>query len=54
MSEAIVDAVRSRYGAVAKSGLSTGHDGVKAVIEAFGYAASVRVFAVKPMTGDGV
>lgn len=37
MSEAIVDAVRSRYGAVAKSGLSNEHKGVRAVAEAFGY-----------------
>jgi SAM-dependent methyltransferase len=37
MSELIVDAVRSRYGAVAKSGLSSEHEGVRAVAEAFGY-----------------
>jgi SAM-dependent methyltransferase len=37
MSEAIVDAVRSRYGAVAKSGLSNESEGVRAVAEAFGY-----------------
>jgi len=30
--------VQSKYGAVAKSGLSTGHAGVKAVAEAFGYS----------------
>jgi len=34
----IVDAVRSKYGAVAESGLSTAHDGVRAVAEAFGYS----------------
>jgi arsenite methyltransferase len=39
MSEAIVEAVRSRYGAVAKSGLSNEHAGVRAVAEAFGYTA---------------
>lgn len=39
MTEAIVDAVRSRYGAVAKSGLSSEHDGVRAVAEAFGYTS---------------
>lgn len=39
MSDAIVDAVRSKYGAVAESGLSTAHDGVRAVAEAFGYSA---------------
>lgn len=39
MSEQIVDAVRSKYGAVARSGLSSDHDGVRAVAEAFGYTA---------------
>src|SRR3989304_3658544 len=38
MSDAIVDAVRSKYGAVAESGLSTNHDGGRAVAEAFGYS----------------
>jgi arsenite methyltransferase len=38
MSESIVEAVRSRYGSVAKSGLSNEHDGVRAVAEAFGYS----------------
>ena len=33
----IEQAVKSKYGAVATSGLSTDHDGVKAVAEAFGY-----------------
>jgi arsenite methyltransferase len=37
MSEVIIDAVRSRYGAVATSGLSNEQDGVRAVAEAFGY-----------------
>lgn len=39
MAESIVDAVRAKYGAVAESGLSTAHDGVRAVAEAFGYSA---------------
>jgi ubiquinone/menaquinone biosynthesis C-methylase UbiE len=39
MTEKIVEAVRSRYGSVAMSGLSTEHEGVKAVAEAFGYSA---------------
>ncbi len=39
MSEAIIDAVRSRYGAVATSGLSNEQGGVRAVAEAFGYTA---------------
>jgi SAM-dependent methyltransferase len=34
----VIDAVRSKYGAVAESGLSTAHDGVRAVAEAFGYS----------------
>jgi SAM-dependent methyltransferase len=37
MSETITDAVRLKYGSVATSGLSTRHEGVKAVAEAFGY-----------------
>jgi arsenite methyltransferase len=39
MSEEIVDAVRSKYGAVARSGLSSDHGGVRAVAQAFGYSA---------------
>ena len=35
----VIEAVRSKYGAVAESGLSTAHDGVRAVAEAFGYSA---------------
>ena len=31
--------VKSKYGAVATSGLSSDHDGVRAVAEAFGYSA---------------
>ncbi len=38
MSE-IIDAVRSRYAETAKSGLSSEHNGVRAVAEAFGYTA---------------
>jgi arsenite methyltransferase len=38
MSEAITEAVKSKYGSVAASGLSTDHDGVRAVAEAFGYS----------------
>ena len=38
MSETIIEAVKSKYGAVAASGLSTDHQGVKAVAEAFGYS----------------
>jgi arsenite methyltransferase len=35
----ILDSVRSKYGAVAQSTLSSNHPGVKAVAEAFGYSA---------------
>lgn len=35
----IFDSIRSKYGAMAKSTLSTNHTGVKAVAEAFGYSA---------------
>jgi ubiquinone/menaquinone biosynthesis C-methylase UbiE len=37
MSQAIEQAVRSKYGSVATSGLSSDHAGVHAVAEAFGY-----------------
>jgi arsenite methyltransferase len=37
MSDAIKQAVQSKYATLAKSGLSTGHSGVRAVAEAFGY-----------------
>jgi arsenite methyltransferase len=37
MSEAITQAVKSKYGSVATSGLSSDHEGVRAVAEAFGY-----------------
>lgn len=38
MPDEITDAVREKYGAVAESGLSSAHQGVKAVAEAFGYS----------------
>lgn len=38
MSELLLDSVKSKYGAVAKSTLSNDHAGVKAVAEAFGYS----------------
>lgn len=38
MTNEIIDVVRSRYGAVAQSGLSSEQDGVRAVAEAFGYS----------------
>ncbi len=37
MSDTITEAVKSKYGSVATSGLSGDHGGVKAVAEAFGY-----------------
>src|ERR1700683_1742082 len=39
MSDRILDSVKSKYGAVAESALSSDHAGVKAVAEAFGYTA---------------
>jgi arsenite methyltransferase len=39
MDREIVEVVRSRYGSVAKSDLSSQHEGVRAVAEAFGYSA---------------
>ncbi len=38
MSNVLTDALKSNYGAVAESGLSSTHDGVRAVAEAFGYS----------------
>jgi SAM-dependent methyltransferase len=38
MSQVIEEAVKSKYGAVAGSGLSSRHPGVRAVAEAFGYS----------------
>jgi arsenite methyltransferase len=38
MSKKIVDAVQSKYAAVAQSDLSNKHAGVRAVAEAFGYS----------------
>src|SRR5947208_4322555 len=38
MADDIKEAVRSKYGAVATSGLSSDHAGVRAVAEAFGYS----------------
>lgn len=39
MSDTLQQTIQSKYGAVAVSGLSTGHDGVRAVAQAFGYSA---------------
>src|SRR4051812_45333265 len=38
MSESITQAVKSTYGSAAQSGLSSDHEGVRAVAEAFGYS----------------
>jgi arsenite methyltransferase len=40
MSEQLLESVRSKYGAVAESTLSSNDAGVKAVAEAFGYSAA--------------
>lgn len=37
MAEQVMDSIKAKYGAVAGSKLSSEHDGVKAVAEAFGY-----------------
>src|SRR5512135_2570048 len=37
MSETIINAVKDKYGTVATSGLSSDHEGVKAVAQACGY-----------------
>ena len=39
MTEQILESVKSKYGAVAESSLSSDDAGVKAVAEAFGYTA---------------
>jgi arsenite methyltransferase len=39
MSEQLLDSVKSKYGAVAESTLTSDHAGVRAVAEAFGYSA---------------
>jgi arsenite methyltransferase len=39
MAEQMLDSIKSKYGAVAESSLSSDHAGVKAVAEAFGYTA---------------
>jgi SAM-dependent methyltransferase len=39
MSQDLLESIRSRYGSVAESTLSSNHAGVKAVAEAFGYTA---------------
>jgi SAM-dependent methyltransferase len=39
MSETLIKAVKDKYGTVATSGLSSNHEGVKAVAEAFGYSS---------------
>jgi arsenite methyltransferase len=39
MKEQLLDSIKTKYGAVAGSSLSSNHQGVKAVAEAFGYSA---------------
>src|SRR5690348_5871753 len=38
MPDQLLDSVKAKYGAVAESALSTQHEGVRAVAEAFGYS----------------
>ena len=46
MTEEILDSVRSKYGAVAQSTLSSNNEGVKAVAEAFTEGRSALIRAV--------
>jgi arsenite methyltransferase len=39
MPDQLLDSVKAKYGAVAESALSTEHEGVRAVAQAFGYSA---------------
>src|SRR5881397_2550 len=39
MAESIVDVIKKKYGAVAASSLSSDHEGVRSVAQAFGYTA---------------
>jgi arsenite methyltransferase len=39
MSDLLLDSVKAKYGTVAESALSSDHEGVRAVAEAFGYSA---------------
>lgn len=49
----ILESVRSKYGAVAESTLSTKHEGVKAVAEAFGYSAE-ELTSIPPEANMGL
>lgn len=40
MSDSITNAIKAKYGSVARSSLSSEHEGVHAVAEAFGYSAT--------------
>jgi arsenite methyltransferase len=53
MAEEILDSVRSKYGAVAQSTLSSKDDGVKAVAEAFGYSAE-ELTSIPPEANMGL
>ena len=49
MPDEIVEQVRSKYAAVAASGLAGDHAGVRAIAEAFGYSADYVRFSVGPL-----
>lgn len=53
MAEQILESVRSKYGAVAESSLSSDHAGVKAVAEAFGYTAE-ELFSIPAEANMGL
>jgi arsenite methyltransferase len=51
MAEQILESVKSKYGAVAESSLSSDNAGVKAVAEAFGYT-SEELTSMRQSDGD--
>src|SRR5580704_13934540 len=53
MSKVIEQAVQSKYGATAKSGLSSDHAGVRAVAEAFGYTPE-QLASIPPEANMGL
>lgn len=53
MSENIVEAVKSKYGSVAVSNLSSENDGVKAVAQAFGYTEA-ELFSIPAEANMGL
>ena len=50
MSKSIEEVVRDKYGAIAESSLSSEHQGVHRIAEAFGYSAEEIASALDPET----